>query len=84
VRKIALFTIVALTTCAVHAEEKPAKSEKRPTKMWTLTGPLGETPRHVTDACPLVVAGPYYGPRSQHVLPAETGTRLPSVSPIND
>ena len=28
--------------------------EKRPTKIWNRTGPLGETPKHVTDAYPLV------------------------------
>ena len=28
-------------------------SDKRPTKIWNRTGPLGETPRRVTDAYPL-------------------------------
>ena len=28
-------------------------SEKRPTKVWCRKGPLGETPKHVTDAFPL-------------------------------
>jgi len=28
-------------------------SEKRPTKVWTRKGPLGETPQHATDAYPL-------------------------------
>ena len=27
--------------------------EKRPSKVWTRVGPLGETPKHVTDAYPL-------------------------------
>jgi hypothetical protein len=30
-----------------------AAAEKQPTKIWDLTGPLGETPKHVTDAYPL-------------------------------
>jgi beta-glucanase (GH16 family) len=53
VRKIALFGIVVLTACAVHADEKPTKPGKRPTKIWNRTGPLGQTPKHVTDAYPL-------------------------------
>ena len=51
--RIAMIIIVALTVCAAQADEKPTKSEKRPTKIWNLTGPLGETPKHVTDAYPL-------------------------------
>jgi len=37
------------------AEPKPAipAADKRPTKIWSRTGPLGETPKHVTDAFPL-------------------------------
>jgi len=33
-------------------EAQPA-ADKRPTKVWTRVGPLGETPKHVTDAYPL-------------------------------
>ena len=48
---------LALAVCAARAEEKqpPAKSaaNQRPTKIWNRTGPLGETPKHVTDAYPL-------------------------------
>jgi len=29
------------------------QTDKRPAKIWNRTGPLGETPKHVTDACPL-------------------------------
>jgi len=36
--------VVLLLGAVTHAEEK------RPTKIWNLTGPLGETPKHVTDA----------------------------------
>jgi beta-glucanase (GH16 family) len=28
-------------------------ADRRPTKIWNRTGPLGETPRHITDAYPL-------------------------------
>ena len=31
--------------------------DKRPTKIWNRTGPLGDTPKHVTDAFPLVRPG---------------------------
>jgi len=34
------------------AEAQPTV-EKRPSKVWTRVGPLGETPKHVTDAYPL-------------------------------
>jgi beta-glucanase (GH16 family) len=52
-KKIALSVVVALTAVAAQADEKPAKPENRPTKIWNLTGPLGNTPKHVTDAYPL-------------------------------
>ena len=55
-KKIALSAIVALTACAVQAGENPSaatESERRPTKIWNLTGPLGKTPQRVTDAYPL-------------------------------
>ena len=51
--RIAMFAVVALAACAVQADEKPTKCETRPTKIWNRTGPLGETPKHVTDAYPL-------------------------------
>jgi len=44
--------ILLLTHHVVAAETKPA-ADKRPTKIWNRTGSLGETPKHVTDACPL-------------------------------
>ena len=33
--------------------ESGADPQKHPTKIWNRTGPLGETPKHVTDAYPL-------------------------------
>ena len=39
--------VVLLLGAVTHAEEK------RPTKIWNRTGPLGDTPKHVTDAYPL-------------------------------
>ncbi len=49
-----LLTILTLLIAhhVVAAETKPA-AEKRPTKIWNRTGPLGETPKHVTDAYPM-------------------------------
>ena len=34
----------------VQSDEPP---DRRPTKIWNRSGPLGETPKHVTDARPL-------------------------------
>ena len=45
-RRLALVVILLLGAVA-QAEEK------RPTKIWDRKGPLGETPKHVTDAYPL-------------------------------
>ena len=45
-----LLPTILLAFCAAAAAATP---EKRPTKIWNLTGPLGETPKHVTDAFPL-------------------------------
>ena len=39
--------VVLLLGAVAHAEEK------HPTKIWNRTGPLGETPKHVTDSYPL-------------------------------
>jgi membrane-bound ClpP family serine protease len=47
--KLLLLTIL-LAFCAAAIAATP---EKRPTKIWNLSGPLGETPKHVTDAFPL-------------------------------
>ena len=45
-----LLPTILLAFCAAAAAATP---ETRPTKIWNLTGPLGETPKHVTDAFPL-------------------------------
>lgn len=46
------FTLAAIVfpAVSVHGQQVP---EKRPTRIWNRTGPLGETPKHVTDAFPL-------------------------------
>jgi hypothetical protein len=46
-KRALLLTILVAVCTAVDA------AEKRPTKIWNLTGPLGETPKRVTDAYPL-------------------------------
>ena len=51
----AVSLLIATTVLAAEGETKPAvgNADKRPTKIWNRTGPLGETPKHVTDAYPL-------------------------------
>ena len=44
-RTLLLTILLAFCAAAVAAE-------KRPTKIWNRTGPLGDTPKHVTDAYP--------------------------------
>ena len=46
-----LLLAVLLAVCAVSAVA--ATPEKRPSKIWNRTGPLDDTPKHVTDAFPL-------------------------------
>ena len=48
--KRTLFLIILLAFCATAVAAEP---EKRPTKIWNRTGPLGDTPKYVTDAFPL-------------------------------
>jgi hypothetical protein len=48
-KRLLLLTILP-AFCAAAAAATP---EKRPAKMWNLTGPLRETPKRVTDAFPL-------------------------------
>ena len=47
-------TVVILVTTSVNcvADSLPI-TEKRPTKIWNRTEPLGEIPRHITNAYPL-------------------------------
>ena len=54
-RNTLLITLILLMAHPVLAAESQAVSatDKRPTKIWNRTGPLGETPKHVTDAYPL-------------------------------
>jgi beta-glucanase (GH16 family) len=47
--KRTLFLTILLAFCATAVTAEP---EKRPTKIWNRTGPLGETPKHVTEAFP--------------------------------
>ena len=44
--------LVHVTAISIHVQAEDT-ADKRPTKIWNRTGPLGETPKHVTDACPL-------------------------------
>jgi beta-glucanase (GH16 family) len=46
-KRLLLLTIMLAIYAAADA------AEKHPTKIWNRTGPLGETPKHVTDAFPL-------------------------------
>jgi beta-glucanase (GH16 family) len=56
-RKLVIAAILALLAQTAQADEKPSlakpSAERRPTKIWNRTGPLGNTPKHVTDAFPL-------------------------------
>jgi beta-glucanase (GH16 family) len=47
-----LILLVAHHVFAADGESKSA-ADTRPTKIWNRTGPLGDTPTHVTDAYPL-------------------------------
>jgi beta-glucanase (GH16 family) len=48
-------TILCVSTFGLVQSDDEAKptADKRPTKVWTRVGPLGEEPKHVTDAYPL-------------------------------
>ncbi len=48
-----LVLIVAATALATQPAYGQPDPERRPTKIWDRTGPLGETPKQVTDALPL-------------------------------
>ena len=53
-RYYAMGFLLATTSIAVAADPAPSPpSPKRPSKIWNLTGPLGPTPKRVTDAYPL-------------------------------
>ena len=47
----AFILLIARPVLASEDQTKP--TDKRPTKIWDRTDPLGETPKHVADAYPL-------------------------------
>ncbi len=48
-----LLAVLTLLYAAVTLAAEPPAADKRPTKSWNRQGPLGKTPKHVTDAYPL-------------------------------
>ena len=48
--KQTLLLTILLAFCATAVAAEP---ERQPSKIWNRTGPLGDTPKHVTDAFPL-------------------------------
>jgi beta-glucanase (GH16 family) len=48
----AVVCLIGQSVLAAEGEKKPV-ADARPTKVWNRTGPLGETPKHTTDAYPL-------------------------------
>ena len=51
--RLAFFLFVLAAAISVTPVDGQEVADKRPTKIWNLTGPLGETPKRVTDAYPL-------------------------------
>ncbi len=51
--RFAFFLFVSAAAVSVTPVDGQEVADKRPTKIWNRTGPLGETPKHVTDAYPL-------------------------------
>jgi hypothetical protein len=45
--------VVLAGRLALAADPQPPVPDKRPSKTWERTGPLGQTPQHVSDAFPL-------------------------------
>jgi hypothetical protein len=45
--------LLAFGANAVAQDRTVPDPDTRPTKVWNRTGPLGETPKHVTDIYPL-------------------------------
>ena len=56
-QRLLIALIMAIAVHATQAAEQQtaamSTADKRPTKIWDRTDPLGETPKHVTDAYPL-------------------------------
>ncbi len=48
-----VFSFAVQVAFAVDAPKPASEAERRPTKIWHRVGPLGETPKHVSDAFPL-------------------------------
>ena len=48
-----LSLLLVSSTTAIAQDRAVPDPDTRPTKIWNRTGPLGETPKHVTDAYPL-------------------------------
>ncbi|MHB8903187.1 MAG: hypothetical protein ACYC6Y_30875, partial [Thermoguttaceae bacterium] len=48
----ALTLLIAQTALAAEDQAK-TDPDRRPARIWNRTGPLDQTPRHVTDTCPL-------------------------------
>jgi beta-glucanase (GH16 family) len=52
--RILMLVFVAICLSVVQAgESRPPTADRRPTTIWNREGPLGETPKRVTDAYPL-------------------------------
>ncbi len=52
-RRYALAALLLFVAQTAVAGEAAKNDEKRPTKIWNLSGPLGETPKRTTEAYPL-------------------------------
>jgi hypothetical protein len=52
-QRLAVFLFVSAAAVSATPVDGQEVADKRPTKIWNRTGPLGETPKHVTDAYPL-------------------------------
>ncbi len=51
--KLLSIALLLLVGKALAVDAESPNSEKRPTKIWNRTGPLGKTPKWITDAYPL-------------------------------
>jgi hypothetical protein len=51
--RLALLLLLSTAPIPVPSVGAQEATDTRPTKIWDRTDPLGETPKHVTDAYPL-------------------------------
>ena len=51
--QILLLLLLLVPAAMCRGDDPPSSKAERPKKVWTRVGPLGETPKHVTDAYPL-------------------------------